>query len=138
MAGRPHKIRSIQSYINNIDAHTYSGPMKIGTAPSVGVTRTHWHNYQTQCYTKNQVKKRYDNLVFLNVNPAQTHVTTGFRSTTNSNYNYNGFPNVKYYDSNAKFNNHFYRPYNRPHVGENLGKFINPSNHMTGFISRPI
>ena len=37
MAGRPRRVRSIQSYINNIDNHTFSGPMKTGTAPSVGV-----------------------------------------------------------------------------------------------------
>ena len=39
MAGRPRIIRSIQSYINHIDAHTFSGPMKTGTSPSIGVTR---------------------------------------------------------------------------------------------------
>ena len=41
MAGRPRRIRSIQSYINNIDNNTFSGPMKMGTAPSVGVTRNY-------------------------------------------------------------------------------------------------
>jgi hypothetical protein len=49
MAGRPRKIRSIQSYIANIDSNTVSGPMKSGTAPTIGVTHNHWNNYVTQC-----------------------------------------------------------------------------------------
>ena len=65
MAGRPHKIRSIKSYINNIDAHTFAGPMKSGTSPSVGVTHYYWHTYATQCnQNPNQVKKSYNNMVF--------------------------------------------------------------------------
>jgi hypothetical protein len=136
MAGRPHRIRSIQSYINNTDAHTYSGSMKIGTAPSVGVTRNHWHNYQSQCPSTNKAKKNYDNMVFLNINPAQTPVSAGFRPTTNNNYNFNGFPNVRYYDANSKFDNHYYRPYIKEQPQPSLGKFINPSKHMTGFVSK--
>lgn len=111
MAGRPRRIRSIQSYINNIDNHTASGPMKIGLPPRVGVTRTFWYNYQTQCnQNPNAVKKNYDNMVFLNINPAQTPVPAGFTPTTNYNYTYerNG---VAYYDANEKYNNHYYRPY---------------------------
>jgi len=114
MAGRPRRIRSIQSYINNIDAHTFSGPMKMGTSPSIGVTRNYWYNYQTQCnQDPNAVKKSYNNMVFLNINPAQTPVPAGFTPTTNYNYTYmrNG---VAYYDANEKFNNHFYRPYLPP------------------------
>lgn len=111
MAGRPHRIRSIQSYINNIDNNTASGPMKIGLPPRVGVTHNFWYNYQTQCNQKaNAVKKSYDNMVFLNINPAQTPVPAGFTPTTNFNYTYqrNG---VAYYDANEKYNNHYYRPY---------------------------
>lgn len=90
MAGRPHKIRSIQSYINHIDNNTVAGPMKMGTAPKIGITRNYWNNYNTQCNTKaNAVKKSYRNMVFLNINSAQTAVPSGFRPSTNYNYNYN-------------------------------------------------
>ena len=89
MAGRPRKIRNIQSYINHIDNNTFSGPMKMGTAPSIGVTRNYWYNYVTQCNTKaNAVKKSYNNMVFLNINPAQTPVSAGFTPTTHNNYYY--------------------------------------------------
>jgi hypothetical protein len=89
MAGRPKKIRSIQSYINHIDNNTFSGPMKMGTSPSIGVTHYYWHNYQTQCNQKpNAVKKSYANMVFLNVNSAQTPVPAGFTPSVNKNYGY--------------------------------------------------
>ena len=89
MAGRPKKVRNIQSYINNIDNNTFSGPMKMGTGPSIGVTRNYWHNYNTQCNTNpNAVKKSYKNMVFLNINSAQNAVPSGFRPTTNNNYYY--------------------------------------------------
>ena len=79
MAGRPRIVRNIQSYVNHIDAHTFSGPMKMGTSPSIGVTRNFWYNYQTQCnQNPNAVKKSYKNMVFLNINPAQTPVSAGF------------------------------------------------------------
>jgi len=136
MAGRPHRIRSIKSYVNNIDAHTFSGPMKSGTAPSIGVTHYYWYNYATQCNTNpNQIKKSYANMVFLNINPAQTPVSAGFRPTTNYNYSYNAPPGVKFYDPNVKYDNHYYRPY-MPPQGVTTGKFINPSKHMTGFVSK--
>ena len=135
MAGRPRRIRSIQSYINHIDNNTFSGPMKMGTAPSIGVTRNYWYNYVTQCNTNpNAVKKSYNNMVFLNVNPAQTPVSAGFRPTTNYNYSYNAPPGVQFYDANAKFDNHYYRPYNHP-VQEN-NQTIQVSKHMTGFMSK--
>ncbi len=87
MAGRPKIIRSIQSYINRTDNTTASGPMKIGTAPSVGITRNFWHNLQTQCNTQpNKPKKSYANMVFLNINPAQTPVRSGFTPSHYSNY----------------------------------------------------
>ena len=90
MAGRSRKVRCIQSYVNHIDNNTFSGPMKMGTAPSIGVTRNYWYNYVTQCNTNpNAVKKSYDNMVFLNINPAQTPVSAGFRPSTNYNYSYN-------------------------------------------------
>ena len=135
MAGRPRKIRCIQSYVNNIDNNTFSGPMKMGTAPSIGVTRNYWYNYVTQCNTNpNAVKKSYDNMVFLNVNPAQTPVSAGFRPTTNYNYSYNPPPGVAFYDPNSKYNNHYYRPYNPPVVANN--QKIQISKHMTGFVSK--
>jgi hypothetical protein len=135
MAGRPHRIRSIKSYINNIDAHTFSGPMKSGTAPNVGVTRNYWYNYLTQCNTNpNQIKKSYNNMVFLNINPAQTPVSAGFRPTTNYNYTYNNYKGLSYYDPNVKYDNHYYRPYTLPSPITTT-KFINPSKHMTGFTS---
>ena len=135
MAGRPRKIRSIQSYVNHIDNNTFSGPMKMGTAPSIGVTRNYWYNYVTQCNTNpNAVKKSYDNMVFLNINPAQTPVSAGFRPTTNYNYSYNPPPGVAFYDPNSKYNNHFYRPYNPPVAANN--QTIPISKHMTGFVSK--
>ena len=89
MAGRPKRIRSIQSYINHIDAHTFSGPMKMGTSPSIGVTHYYWHNYLTNCnQNPNAVKKSYANMVFLNINPAQTPVPAGFTPSVNYNYGY--------------------------------------------------
>ena len=136
MAGRPHRIRSIRFYVNNIDAHTFSGPMKSGTAPSIGVTRNYWYNYVTQCNTNpNQIKKSYNNMVFLNINPAQTPVSAGFRPTTNYNYSYNAPKGVAFYDANSKYDNHYYRPYNYP-ISTSNGIYIHPSNHMTGFVSK--
>ena len=94
MAGRSKKVRNIQSYINNIDNKTFSGPMKMGTAPSIGVTRNYRHNYNTNCNTNpNAVKKSYKNMVFLNINSAQTAVSSGFRPTTHNNYYYSGVTN---------------------------------------------
>jgi hypothetical protein len=112
MAGRPHHIRSIKSYINNIDAHTFSGPMKTGLPPSIGVVKYYWYNYATQCnQNPNAIKKSYDNMVFLNLNPCQTPVPAAFKPTANYNYSYNAPPGVSFYDANAKFDNHFYRPF---------------------------
>jgi hypothetical protein len=133
MAGRPRKVRNIQSYINNIDNNTFSGPMKMGTAPSIGVTRNYWYNYVTQCNTNpNAVKKSYANMVFLNINPAQTPVKEGFRPTTNGGYTYNTYPQVAYYNPNVKYNNHYYRPYNPPAPVTN-GTFVQSPQNMTGF-----
>ena len=135
MAGRPRRIRSIQSYVNHIDNNTASGPMKMGTAPSIGVTRNYWYNYVTQCNTKpDAVKKSYANMVFLNINSAQTPVSAGFRPTTNYNYSYNAPHGVQFYDANAKFDNHYYRPYEVP-VPKN-DQTIQVSKHMTGFVSK--
>lgn len=133
MAGRPRRIRNIQSYINSIDAHTFSGPMKSGTPPSIGVTRNYWYNYLTQCnQNPNQIKKSYANMVFLNINSAQTPVSAGFRPTTNYNYSYNAPPGVHYYDANTKFDNHYYRPYTKPVPVANA---MPTSQVMTGFPS---
>ena len=136
MAGRPRRIRSIQSYVNHIDNNTASGPMKMGTAPSIGVTRNYWYNYVTQCNTNpNAVKKSYANMVFLNINSAQTPVRAGFRPTTNYNYSYNAPPGVQFYDANVKYDNHYYRPYEQP-APITDGKFVPVSKHMTGFVSK--
>ena len=90
MAGRPKVIRCKQSYINNIDNHTFSGPMKMGTSPSIGVTRNFWYNYNTQCnQNPNAVKKSYSNMVFLNINSAQTVVPAGFKPSINYGYTSN-------------------------------------------------
>jgi hypothetical protein len=112
MAGRPRRIRSIQSYINHIDTHTFSGPMKMGTAPSIGVTRNYWYNYSVYCNTNpNAIKKNYDNMVFLNINSAQNAVPSGFRPSTNYNYSYISPQHAApFYDANLRFQNHYYRP----------------------------
>ena len=114
MAGRPRIVRSIKSYINYVDNHTASGPMKMGTAPSVGITHYYWHNLQ--CYanqTAGKPKKSYKNMVFLGINPAQTPVSAGF--TQSCNYNYSYVPNRLlpnfFADYNTKYHNHYYRPY---------------------------
>lgn len=79
MSGKPRRIRNIQSYINHIDAHTASGPMKMGTAPDIGVTRNYWHNYQSYCnQSAGATKLSYKNVVQLNINPAQTPVSSCF------------------------------------------------------------
>jgi hypothetical protein len=80
------------------------------------------------------VKKSYANMVFLNINSAQTPVSAGFRPTTNYNYSYNAPPGVQFYDANAKFDNHYYRPYEHP-VPKN-DQTIQVSKHMTGFVSK--
>ena len=135
MAGRPRRIRCIQSYVNHIDNNTFSGPMKMGTAPSIGVTRNYWYNYVTQCNTNpNATKKSYANMVFLNINSSRTPVPSGFRPTTNYNYSYNAPPGVQWYDPNVKYDNHFYGPYNHPSP-INTGLTQPVSQHMTGFVS---
>jgi hypothetical protein len=48
MAGRPHRVRSIQSYINHSDTNSGLGPLKAGTPNKVGVTHYLWYNLQTQ------------------------------------------------------------------------------------------
>jgi hypothetical protein len=73
-------------------------------------------------------------MVFLNINPAQTPVSAGFRPTTNYNYSYNAPPGVGFYDANVKYDNHYYRPYFPPAPTTNR-RFIDPSKHMTGFVS---
>ena len=115
MAGRSRKIRLRTSYVNHIDNNTFSGPMKMGTPPSVGKIKYYWHNYLRYCnQNPNAVKKSYDNMVFLNINPAQTPVPAGFKQTANYNYSYNAPPGVAWYDANVKYDNHYYRPYLHP------------------------
>lgn len=70
MAGRPRIVRSKQSYVNHIDNNTASGPMKMGTSPSIGVTKNFWNNYDNRCnQDANATKKSYSNMVFLNLGP---------------------------------------------------------------------
>ena len=92
MAGRPRIIRNIKSYINQIDNNSFSGPMKMGTSPSVGVIKYYWHNYQSNCnQTAGKMKKSYANMVFLNINPARTPVSAGFPQSQHSLFlNYPG------------------------------------------------
>ena len=76
-------------------------------------------------------------MVFLNINPAQTPVSAGFRPTTNYNYSYIGPKGVAFYDANAKYDNHYYRPrypIQQPSVNSTSQQ---PSRHMTGFASKP-
>lgn len=49
MAGRRSIVRSIQSYVNRSDANSGLGPLKAGTAPSIGRTQWTWFPIQTQC-----------------------------------------------------------------------------------------
>ena len=115
MAGRSRKVRNIQSYVNHIDNNTASGPMKMGTPPSIGKIKYYWHNYLVNCnQNPNAVKKSYANMVFLNINPAQTPVPAGFTPNTNYNYPYNPGRGVTFYDANSKYDNHYYRPYLPP------------------------
>jgi len=48
MAGRPRRIRSIQSYVNHIDTHSGLGTLKEGFPPRVGVTRRFWQDYRIE------------------------------------------------------------------------------------------
>jgi hypothetical protein len=120
MAGRPRIVRNIKSYINYVDNRSDSGPMKMGTAPSVGVTHYYWHNLQTYAnQTAGKPKKSYKNMVFLGINPAQTPVREGFTQSCNYNYSYvpnRVLPNF-FADYNKKYHNHYYRPYS-PYLGE--------------------
>ena len=70
MSGKSKLVRCKQSYVNHIDNNTASGPMKMGTAPSVGVTKNFWNNYNRECnQDANATKKNYNNMVFLNIGP---------------------------------------------------------------------
>ena len=115
MAGRRKIVRCIQSHINNVDNHTFAGPMKSGLPPRVGVIKYYQRFYITRCnQNPNAIKKSYDNMVFLNINPSQTPVPSGFKQTANYNYSYNPPAGVAFYDATAQFDNHYYRPYNHP------------------------
>jgi hypothetical protein len=62
MAGRPRKVRCIQSYINNSDAHSGIGPMKQGTPTKIGVTHYYWYNLQTQATSIETPLNRFQTL----------------------------------------------------------------------------
>jgi hypothetical protein len=79
-------------------------------------------------------------MVFLNINPAQTPVSAGFRPTTNYNYSYNAPRGSGFYDANVKYDNHFYNyPSRFFSPSSQYQKYYNnmppPSQHMTGFPS---
>ena len=138
MAGRPRVVRCKDSYVNHIDNNTFSGPMKMGTSPSIGVTRYYWYNYGSRCNQRaNAVKKSYDNMVFLNITPAHTPVSAGFMPTCNYNYSYIAPNGVQFYDANAKYDNHYYRPYLFPAI-PNDKIFMPVSKKMTGFTSKTL
>lgn len=139
MAGRPRLVRNKASYIAAIDAHTASGPMKMGTGPSIGKTHYLWYNYATQCnQNPGKLKKSYRNLVENNINPAITASAAGFRPSTNYNYSYIA-PNRtgSWYDANVKYDNHFYGPMRTQFYG-NANTMRPVSRHMTGFASAPM
>ncbi len=70
MSGKSKLVRCKQSYVNHIDNNTASGPMKMGTSPSIGVTKNFWSNYDRECNQHAEVKKKsYNNMVFLNLGP---------------------------------------------------------------------
>ena len=111
MAGRSKIVRCIQSHINQVDNTTFAGPMKSGLPPRVGVIKYYQHAYMSRCnQNPNAVKKSYANMVFLNINSAQTPVSAGFKQSTNYNYTNNCSSQVAYYNPNQMFRNHFYGP----------------------------
>jgi hypothetical protein len=116
MAGRPRKVRNIQSHINSVDNSTFSGPMKMGTPPSIGKIKYYWHNYLVNCnQDPDKKKKSYANMVFLNLNSAQTPTPEAFTpSSLRTTYTYIPPPGVYYYDANRKYNQSFTRPYYPP------------------------
>lgn len=116
MAGRSRKVRNIQSHINHVDNTTFSGPMKMGTPPSIGVIKYYWHNYNINCNKKADAKKKsYANMVFLNLNSAQTPTPEAFTpSSLRTTYTYIPPPGVYYYDANRKYNQGFASPYFPP------------------------
>jgi hypothetical protein len=109
--GRPRIVRSIKSYVNAVDNTTFAGPMKTGLPPRVGVIKYYHDFYMNRCnQDPSKPKKSYDNMVFLNINSAQTPVPEGFTPTCNYNYHYN-HPKVNTFNPNQKFNRHFFSPY---------------------------
>ena len=56
MAGRARVVRLKQSLVNSIDNSTFSGPMKMGTPPSIGKIKYYWHNYLYNCNTNTAYK----------------------------------------------------------------------------------
>jgi hypothetical protein len=66
----------------------------MGTSPRIGVTHTYWKLYQKLTNQgADKIKKNYDNMVFLNINPSQTPVPQGFRQSVNYGYT-NGSSNA--------------------------------------------
>lgn len=50
MAGRPRRVRSIQSYINHSDAHSGLSMLKAGTPNKIGNTQWTWYPQKTQAH----------------------------------------------------------------------------------------
>jgi hypothetical protein len=132
MAGRSRKVRNIQSHINHVDNTTFSGPMKMGTPPSIGKIKYYWHNYLVNCNQNPDAKKKsYANMVFLNLNSAQTPTPEAFTpSSLRTTYTYIPPPGVYYYDANRKYNQNYTRPYNIP---SNISSQVDPrpSTYLT-------
>jgi hypothetical protein len=99
MAGRPRKIRCVQSYVNRIDNNTFAGPMKCGLTSTIGVTHYYSTLNQARGTTRaNQKKKTYNNMVFLNITSAHNATPEGFKPSSYINYtDYLTFLNGNYY-----------------------------------------
>jgi hypothetical protein len=50
MAGRPRRVRSIQSYINHSDANSGLSMLKAGTPNKIGNTQWTWYPQKTQAH----------------------------------------------------------------------------------------
>ena len=94
MAGRPRKVRSIQSYINSSDAKSGLGMLKAGTPTKVGVTHYLWHNLKTQ---SNQSPFDFVNSqAYYNTLQWQTYGNLRPSFTSNPRQAYTSFPPSRY------------------------------------------
>jgi hypothetical protein len=109
MAGRSHRVRSIQSYINHSDTNSGLGMLKAGTPNKIGNTQWTWYPQKTQAnpgpfdyinsqiYYKTLTWQYGNNRPAFTNNPRQAYTSfpasrypSGVRpSTFNGNYNSN-------------------------------------------------